>query len=61
MVCIKMRLKKGGGGILNEFYKVFKMIIFKGTNLHIIFGIVALDRKKKLQKFFKLFQIKEYL
>lgn len=50
MVCIKMRLKKGGGGILSEFYKVFKMIIFKGTNLHIIFGFVAPDRKEKIIK-----------
>lgn len=50
MVCIKMRLKKGGGGILSEFYKVFKMIIFKGTNLHIIFGFVAPDRKEKITK-----------
>lgn len=50
MVCIKMRLKKGGGGILSEFYKVFKMIISKGTNLHIIFGFVAPDRKEKITK-----------
>lgn len=50
MVCIKMRLKNGGGGILSEFYKVLKMIIFKGTNLHIIFGFVAPDRKEKNYK-----------